>query len=89
MGIERGDLVNLGQRQPHLLGERHQMARMQAAEMVLQQMQVLDQQIVTPLALAEQRQHLVERGRVNLPALRMIEAAPPPRAGMNAPIVFR
>src|ERR1700730_15573159 len=65
------------------------MARMQAAEMVLQQMQVLDQQIVAPLALAEQRQDLVDRGRVNLPALRMIEAAPPAGAGMDAAIVFR
>jgi hypothetical protein len=48
------------------------MPRVQAAEMVLQQMQVLDQQIVTPLTLAEQRQHLIERGGVDLPPFRVI-----------------
>jgi hypothetical protein len=52
-------------------------------------MQMLDQQIVAPLALAEQRQHLVERGGLDLPAFRMIEAAPPAGAGMDAPIMFR
>jgi len=43
MGVERGDLIDFDEGEPHLLGERRQMARMQAAEMVLQQMQVLDQ----------------------------------------------
>ena len=55
MGVERGDLVDLDQRQPHLLGQRGEMARVQAAEMVLQQMQMLDQQVAAPLAVAEQR----------------------------------
>ena len=63
MGVERGDLVDLDEGEPHLLGERREMARMQAAEMVLQQMQVLDQQVAAALALAEQRLHLGQRRR--------------------------
>ena len=46
------------------------MARVQAAEMVLQQMQMLDQQVAPALAVAEQRLHLVERRRIDLPAFR-------------------
>ncbi len=88
MRIERGDLVNLGQGEPHLLGQRHQMPGMEAAVMVLQQMQVLDQEVAAALALAEQRRHFGERGRVDLAALRMIRPAPPPGAGMDAPIVM-
>src|SRR5260370_4026615 len=87
MGVERGDLVNLGEREAHLLGQGHEMARVQAAEMVLQQMEVLDQEVATALALAEQRRDLGERRRVDLAALRVIGPAPPPRAGMDAPIV--
>ena len=87
MSVERGDLVDLDEREPHLLGERREMARMQAAEMVLQQVQMLDQQVAPALALAEQRLHLGERGGIDLPALRMIRPAPPSRAGMDAPVV--
>ena len=89
MGVERGDLVDLDQRQPHLLGQRRQMARMQAAEMVLQQMQMLDQQVAAALAVAEQRLHLGQSGRIDLPAFRMVETAPPPRARMDAAVVCR
>ncbi len=88
MGVERGDLVDLDQRQPHLLGERRQMARVQAAEMVLQQVQVLDQQVAPALAVAEQRLHLGQRRRIDLPALRVIETAPPPRSRMDAAVVL-
>ena len=72
MGVERGDLVDLDERQPHLLGQRRQMAGMQAAEMVLQQMQMLDQQVAATLALAEQRLHLGRGCRIDLPALRVV-----------------
>ena len=88
MGIERGDLVDLDEGEPHLLGQRRQMARVQAAEMVLQQMQVLDQQIAPPLAVAEQCLHLGERRRIDLPSLRLIGPAPAPRARMDATVVF-
>src|SRR6516162_11473215 len=88
MGVERGNLVDLDQRQPHLLGERRQMARMQAAEMVLQQMEMLDKQIATPLAVAEQCLNLGERRRIDLPSFRVVGAAPAPRAWMNATVVL-
>ena len=88
MGVERGNLVDLDQRQPHLLGQRRQMARMQAAEMVLQQMQVLDQEIAPPLTIAEQRLHLGESRWIDLPALGVIGTSPPSRARMDAAVVF-
>jgi hypothetical protein len=50
-------------------------------------MEMLDQQIGPALALPEQCLHLGERLRIDLPPLRMIGPASPPRAGMNAPIV--
>jgi hypothetical protein len=63
------------------------MARMQAPEMVLQQVQVFDQQVSPALAFAEQYPHLAERGGIDLPPLRMIRPAAPPRAGVDAPVV--
>src|SRR5579864_1378533 len=63
------------------------MARMQAPVLILQQVQVLDQQVAAALAIAEQRPHLVQRLRLDLPAFRMVEAASPARAGMDAAIV--
>src|SRR5689334_25408181 len=51
-------------------------------------MQMLDQQVAPPLALAEQRLHLRERRRIDLPPFRMIRPAAPPRARMDAPVVF-
>ena len=81
MCVERGNLVNLGQRQAHLLRQCHEVAGIEAAEMVLQQVEMLDQQVAPPLALAEQRAHLIERLRIDLPALRRTRrtapAAPP------------
>jgi hypothetical protein len=65
------------------------MGRAQAAEMVLQQVKVLDKQVAAALALAEQRLDLRERRRIHLPAFWMIGSAPAPRARMNAPIVVR
>ena len=89
MGVERGDLVHLCQGEPHLLGKRDEMARIEAAEMVLQEMQMLDQQVGTPFALAQQRLHFIERVGIDLAAFRVIRPAPASRARMNAPIVFR
>src|SRR5712691_5558428 len=88
MGVERGDLIDLDEREPHLLGERPEMPRIEAPEMVLQQMQVLDQQIAPPFAVAQQRLHLGEGRRIDLPPLRVIRPAPAPRARVNAAVVF-
>src|ERR1700730_18186756 len=87
MGVERGDLVDLDEREAHLLGECREMARIEATEMVLQQMQVLDQQVAPPFTGVEQRLNLAERGRVDLPALRVIGPAPTPGARVDAPVV--
>ena len=88
MGVKRGDLVDLDEREPHFLGERRQMTRMEAAEMVLQEMQVLDQQVTPALALAEQRLHLCERRRIDLPPFRVIRPPTAPRARVDAAVVF-
>ncbi len=88
MGIERGDLVDLDEGEPHLLGERRQMPRVQATEMVLQQVQMLDQQVAPALALSPSSAWTSdERGGIDLPPLRMIRPAPPPGAGVDAPVV--
>jgi len=71
----------------HLFGQGHEVPRVKAAEMVLQQMEVLDQEVGPSLAIAEQRPDFGERARVDLAALRVIGPAPPSGAGMNAPIV--
>src|SRR6266404_7558420 len=88
MGVERGDLVDLDERQPHLLGECGEMARIEATEMVLQQMQVLDQQVTPPFTGIEQRLNLAERGRIDLSPLRVIGPATAPGAGVDAAVVF-
>ena len=75
MVVERSDLVDLGLRQPHLLGQRAQMARLQAAELVLNQVQVLDQEIAAPLSVAEQRTNLGERRVIDDAAFRPTLAA--------------
>jgi hypothetical protein len=42
----------------------------QIAELVLNEMQMLDQQVALPRALAEQCEHLIKRPRVDLAAFR-------------------
>ena len=69
MGVEGRDLVDLGQRQLHLLRQRGEMRGRQMAVPVLDQMQMLDQEIAPPRPRAQQRAHLVERARIDLPAL--------------------
>src|SRR5438552_3192348 len=50
-------------------------------------MQMLDQEVAPPLALAEQCLHLGQRRRIDLPPLRPVRPAPPAGARMNPPIV--
>jgi hypothetical protein len=61
---------------------------MKTAEMVLQQMQVFDQQITTPLTAAEKRLNFGQSDWINLPTLRVVRPAPTPRTGMNAAVVI-
>ena len=85
VGVEGRDLVDLGERKLHLLRQRGEMRGGEIAVAVLDQVQVLDQQIAPALALAEQRAHLVERLRLDLPALgRLPRAVAPSRTGCLA-----
>src|SRR3546814_9847729 len=54
VGVEGGDLIDRRHRQIHLLGQRAQVARRQVAVAVLNPVQVLDQQIRPPRAVAQQ-----------------------------------
>jgi hypothetical protein len=63
-------------------------ARVQAAVTVLQQVQEFDQQVAAPFPVTEQRLHLLQSLRLDLPALGMIESAPPARARVDAAVVF-
>ena len=69
MRVEGRDLVDLGERKLHLGGERGEMRGGEMPVAVLDEVQMLDQEIAPPRARAEQRAHLGERGRVDLPAL--------------------
>ena len=86
MGVERGDLVDLDQRQPHLGRQRDQMAGVQAAVAVLQEMQVLDEEVGLSRAIAEERAHLLERVLVRLPPFLKFARPASARAGMDAPV---
>ena len=88
MGVERGNLINLDKGEPHLLGKRREMTRVEAAEMVLQLMEMLDQEIASALPVTEPRLHLRERGGVDLPSLRLIGPTTTARTGMDAPVVL-
>jgi hypothetical protein len=69
MGVEGGDLPDLGLGQTHLLGQRAQMRGRQMALGILDQVQMLDQQVAAARAVAQQRPHLGQRGIVELAAL--------------------
>ena len=76
VGVEGRDLVHLRLRQPHLVRERRQVLRRQAAVAILDQVQELDQQVPPPRPLAEKLADLVRRRRLDLPPPR--REAPPP-----------
>src|SRR5205085_8256729 len=69
MGVESRDLVDLGERERHLLRQRGEMRGGEITVAVLDQVQMLDQEIAPALALAQQRAHLGQRLRLDLPAL--------------------
>ena len=77
MRVEGRDLIDFGQRKLHLLRQRGEMRGGQMAVMVLDQMQMLDQQIAPARPVGEQRLHLVERLRIDLPALRRARRSAP------------
>ena len=64
------------------------MARVKTPVMVLQEMQVLDQEITTTFAIAEQSLHFGKCLGIDLPAFREIRTAPAPGTGMYTPVVL-
>ncbi len=69
MRVEGRDLVDFGERQLHLLRERGEMRCREVTALVLDQMQMLDQGIAAPLAIAEERANFRECRGIDLAAL--------------------
>ena len=82
MRVESRDLVDLAQRELHLLSECSKMSSREMTIIVLNEMQVLDQQIALARARAEQRAHFLKRARINLPALRCLRWSASPARGL-------
>ena len=80
MGVEGRDLIDFGERELHLLRQGGQMRGGQMTVMILDEMQMLDQEIAPPRPVGQQRQHLLERLRVDLPALRRARRPAPASA---------
>ena len=60
VGVEGGDLVDLGHRQFHFLGQGGQVAGRKVAVTVLDQVQVLDQQVAPAGKIGQKVPHLVQ-----------------------------
>ena len=73
--IESGDLKDLGHADAHFFGQRHQVPVVQAAVMVLQAVQMLDQQVSRMRAGTQQIAHLLHRDVIRLAALELAFAA--------------
>jgi hypothetical protein len=69
MMVEGGNLIDLGLRQSHQLGQRRQMRCRNMAIGVLDHMQVLDEQVAPQRPTLHELRNLLQRPNVNLPAL--------------------
>jgi hypothetical protein len=85
VGVERRDLVGLGLRHPHLLGQRREVRRRDVPVPVLDQVEVLDQQVAAARQVAQQRPHLVQRPGRDLPPARGHAPAALALAGVRRP----
>src|SRR5205085_1894795 len=74
---EGRDLVHLGLRQAHFLRQRREVRGREVAEMVLQPVQVLDQQVGAPWRVTEQLPHFGQRLVCGLAALGTLALALP------------
>src|SRR6185312_12814576 len=68
MRIEGRGLKHFGERQLHLVGERHEMRRRNLVISVLDQVEMLDQKIAPAWPVAEQCLDFVRGGRIDLAA---------------------
>ncbi len=67
--VEARDLVDLGLRQAHGLGQRGEVRRAELAVRIVEAVQVLDQQVAPKRPFAHEGTHLGEGARVHPPAL--------------------
>src|SRR5207249_1085529 len=78
MGVEGRNLVDLGERELHLLRERGEMGGREMAVAILNEVQMLDQEIAPARAIAQQRAHLRQRLRLDLTAFGRLARAVAP-----------
>src|SRR6185503_14483869 len=88
MRVERRHLIDLDEGELHLMRQRRQMPRVEAAILVLDEMQELDQQIALARPVAEQRLDVVERLGLDLAPPGQAATPAPPGAGMDATLCF-
>src|SRR3984893_8189460 len=74
VSVEGRDLIDLGQRELHLLRESCKMCGREMPASVLNEMEMLDQEI------AQERTHLIKRTRIDLASLGRARRPPPPAA---------
>ena len=87
VGVEGGDLVDLGHGDGESLGQRLQMARRQMADGVLDQVEVFDQPVAPQgLFALQQLRHLGLGGLLQLAALRKAGLKAAPGTGRNAAV---
>ena len=82
MGVERRDLVDLGQRELHLFRQRRHVVGRETALRILDQVEVLDQEIPPARPVAEQRAHPFRRSGIDLASLGPGPRPGPCRSGM-------
>jgi hypothetical protein len=73
--IESRDLKYLGHTNAHFFGQRHQMTVVQAAEVVLEAVQMFNQQVAGMRAGAKQIAYLLHRGIIRLATFELAFAA--------------
>ncbi len=75
MGVEGGHLVGGRLRQAQFIAERSQMPRRDAVIVVLNQMEIFDQQVVSPGTVAQQLSDLFKRCEIELPSFGKLSRA--------------
>ena len=83
VGIEGRDLIDFRHGEAHLCRECREMAGREAAEVVLNLVQMLDQQVGAPGLVAEQVADLLLRRGIDLPALFGIARLAPAATGVS------
>ena len=83
VGVEGRDLVDLGHGEAHLGRQRREVPGREAAVVVLDPVQMLDQQIAAPGRIAQQSTDFFLRRGIDLPALLGIARSATPAAGVS------